>query len=167
MGNKKGVTRLKATTEQKIEDYFFEGGITATQVARILHCDNKTISSRWNLIADTIATNENHEDWYKREERVRTRALEDLSCQVKSQRKMLEPFVKLLDTIPKDRANLEDLERVEKIVRLNRTILSELIDEFNATEMMPPMRIILEKETEVRIAAKNGITEKEQSTSGI
>lgn len=60
MGNKKGITRLKDTTEKKIEDYFFEGGITATQVARILHCDNKTISSRWNEMADGIATNENH-----------------------------------------------------------------------------------------------------------
>jgi len=164
LGNKNGSTRLKESTEKKIEDYFFEGGITTYQVARILHCDHKTITSRWNNIADTIVTNENHQDWYEREERVRTRALEDQSCQVKTQRKMLEPFVTLLESIPKERKNLEDLERVEKIVRLNRTILSELIDEYDAIEMTPPMRIILERETEVRIAAKQGIKEKEQST---
>ena len=141
--------------------------MTATQAARILHCDHKTISTRWNKMADTIATNEDHEDWYEREERVRTRALEDQSCQVKSQRKILEPFVKLLDSIPKTRTNLEDLERVERIVRLNKTRLSELINEYDAIEMTPPMRIILEKETEVRIAVKQGIKAKEQSTSSI
>lgn len=162
MSSEKKKTRLAEKTEKRIQDSFFEGGKTASQVARELHCDHKTITTRWNDMADTIVLNADHEDWYQREERARTRALEDLSCQVTSQRKTLEPQVKVLDELDTTIENLENWQTLDQMVRKNRNRLSELIDQYDAIEMTPPMRIILEKETEVRIAAKQGITAKQE-----
>jgi len=164
MAGKKGQGQVPKKIIEKLKDLFLEGGMTPYRASLILKIDNKTASKYFREFADELIQSENHEDWFDREARARQRALEGISTQISEVRKILEPFeLKLKKLLAVKNFDLDAIVPIEKIVRLNRTILFELIDEFNATEMIPPMIIILEKEMEARIAAKNYLGSKYNS----
>ncbi len=156
MAGKKGQGQVPKKIIEKLKDLFLDGGMTPYRASLILKIDNKTASKYFKQFADELIQNESHEDWFAREARVRQRALEGLSTQISEIRDILKPFEKKLKKLlTKTEFDLDAIVPIEKIVRLNRKFLVELIDEYDAVDMTPPMIIILEKEMEARIAAKN------------
>jgi len=156
MAGKKGQGQVPKKIIEKLKDLFLEGGMTPYRASLILNIDNKTASKYFREFADELIQSENHEDWFDREARARQRALEGLSTQINEVRKILESFeLKLKKLLAKKDFDLDTIVPIEKIVRLNRKFLVDLIDEYDAVDMTPPMIIILEKEMEARIAAKN------------
>jgi len=164
MAGKKGQGTLPNKIIEKLKDLFLEGGMTPYRASLILNIDNKTASKYFREFADELVENESHEDWFDREGRVRQRALEGISSQINEVRKILEPFeLKLKKLLAKKDFDLDAIVPIEKIVRLNRKFLVDLIDNYDAVDMTPPMRIILEKEMEARIAARNNLGPKYHS----
>jgi len=156
MAGKKGQGQVPKKIIEKLKDLFLEGGMTPYRASLILKIDNKTASKYFKQFADELVENESHEDWFDREARARQRALEGISTQISEIRTILLPFeLKLKKLLAVKNFDLDAIVPIEKIVRLNRKFLVDLIDEYDAVDMTPPMIIILEKEMEARIAAKN------------
>ena len=156
MAGKKGQGTLPKKILEKLKDLFLEGGMTPYRASLILKIDNKTASKYFREFADELIQSENHEDWFDREAKVRQRVLEELSTQISEIRTILLPFeLKLKKLLAVKNFDLDAIVPIEKIVRLNRKFLVDLIDKYDAVDMTPPMIIILEKEMEARISAKN------------
>jgi hypothetical protein len=77
----------------------------------------------------------------------------------KSLDRKLQAVVNTLDDDKFEKLNSE-IERYERIVRLNDILASELQIQFDSIEMMPPSEAILDRELEKLIAEKQGISSK-------
>lgn len=157
-GPKQGT--LSKEKKETLKDLFLESGITPYQAAAKTKIHYSTVKKYFEEFANQLTDNESHEDWFAREKRVRTRALEGYSTNITTIRNRLTQYNKLLDSsITSNDHSL--IDQYERIVRSETTILIDLLDRFDGLEMAAPTEVLLDKEIEIRIALKNGVTPNE------
>ena len=150
MARKKGTLGLSKDKQEKLKDLFLEGGMTPFQASKIVKCDHKTAGEYFKKFAIEITHEENHEDWFSREKRVRQRALEGYSTKIQEIREQIRSLRTFLDDAIK-RKDDEKIERYERIIRQNTILMIDLLDRFDALEMTPPTEVLLEQEIEKRM----------------
>jgi hypothetical protein len=177
--------------QEVLRELFLEDGMTAYQAAQITGNHFRTVQNYFDEWADEIIKVSGHETWIAREKRVRARALEGISKKLTSVRTRLAKLYSILDELIEVRSlvtkhekaldrklqavvnTLDDdkfdklnseIERYERIVRLNDILASELQIQFDSIEMMPPSEAILDRELEKLIAEKQGISSKTTSS---
>ena len=151
----KGGTLPKAKKEL-LKELFLESGITSYQASEKSKINYKTVRKYFEEFAGELTTDENHEDWFDREKRVRARALEGYSKNIKQIRDDIKKYRVILT----DKLNEKDdagIDQYERIIRNQTVIMIDLVERFDALEMAPPTEVLLDKEIELRIAAKNGM----------
>ena len=141
---------------EKLKELFLESGMTPYQAGRIVKCHHDTAKKFFEMFAEELCHEENHEDWFAREKRVRQRALEGYSTNIKNIRDDIKKYRKILEAKFKENDDA-GIEQYERIIRNQTVILIDLTDRFDALEMAPPTEVLLDKEIEMRIAMKNGM----------
>jgi len=153
---KKGRETISQKIIEQLKDLFLDGYTSPYDASLILKIDPMTASKYYAQFAKELEDNYNQEDWVDKEIRARIRAIEGLSREISKVRKFLKPFeIKLEQLLNQKDSKITTIVKIERIVRLNRKIVINLLDKFDALEMTPPNKIQLEKETEKRIRKKS------------
>jgi len=186
-GRKSG--KEKDTMLTQLKELFLMDGMTSYQASQETNYNFRTVSNYFKTWADEIIDTEGHENWIEREGRIRTRSLEGTSKKLHTVRIRLSKLQIILDdlltlrsfTTTKDSLNAKikklissldsdgidklnvEIERYERIVRNNDILSSELQQQYDAIEMMPPAEAILDRELELLIAQKQAILTKTDS----
>lgn len=196
-------TNLKTIQDKKLEELYYEDGITPKMASKIVGCGYKYALTKFNSLGAIIAEAED-EDWIERNERVRKRALEGLSVKLQDakdhikfvnsqldQNKMMQEAalgdaVDKLGESPLGEMLKEIFEKIDKKVlfivvgmlrkeldihrsygflvaqliremRSERVFVAEMQQQFDAIEILPPPKAVLDAEIERHIAAKQSM----------
>ena len=124
---------------KKLKELYFEGGITYTQAAEIAGCERHHASLMFKKFGDEIVQfKEKDEDWISKNDRVRDRALEGLSTNV---RKCGITLIELAK-------RLKETEKIQQAVlpgtaeKLLNTKLGEAIDHLKSGDVFTIYKII-------------------------
>jgi len=156
------VHKLSKNKLLQLEEHFFMNGITAYKASKLVGVDYKTANSYFNEWAKKLTTDEKYETWVDKNTRVKARALEGLANKIFDVRKIqkrfsqrLEKIMNKIEFMEKRSKNTRELEKLEskvesyeRIVRYNTILESELQQQYNSLEIIPPPKVVLEAEIE-------------------
>jgi hypothetical protein len=137
--------------------------MTAYRASEISKVNYKTVKKYFNEFADQLCQEENHEDWFTREKRVRQQALEGYSKQIKQIQDDIIKYRKIL-TVKIEEDDDTGIDQYERIVRLQTSVLIDLTERFNELQLALPSEVLLDKEMEIRMAAKMGMKPKHEGS---
>lgn len=122
----------KKEIDDKLRELYLRGGITYTHAAQISNCSNEYASLAFKKFGVEIAENkEPDEDWYDKNDRVRDRALEGLSRQIKKSDENLSIMNQRLKNSKEIQVNILP-NACEKII--GETSLREFVDSLKPKE---------------------------------
>jgi hypothetical protein len=155
-GPKEGTLTLSPQKQNKLKDLFLESGSTPYSASKELKITYRTAKRYFEKYAEEMLQDDTIETWFERESRVRKRALEGYASKMRTIRADIKSYRKILKQKLREKKDHE-IERYERIVRNQTMLLIDLTERFDSLEMEPPTEVLLQKEIEMRIAAKNGI----------
>lgn len=163
---------LDADKFKTLESLFLMDGITPYQAAKIVGISYNTARLYFKDWAEELTEDEAHETWAMREKRVRARALEGIAKKIVAASERLRHIERIYGNIilkkdPKNSKKLitkhpNEIDPVlssiyEKQIRMTEIFLTELQQQFDGIEMMPPAEAILERELEKLVAEKQAV----------
>ena len=194
----------KKEIDDKLRELYVRGGITYTHAAEIAGCSIEYASLAFKKFGDEIANHkEPDEDWYAKNDRVRDRALEGMSRQIKKSEENLSLMSKRLKNAKEVQINILPnacekiyektgiqefvkslkpkeyiallgmlggdlnlwknygyfIETINNNIRAETIFQMEMQQQYDALEIIPPPREILDAMIERRIAEKQGLTQ--------
>jgi len=175
----------KILVDQKLRELFYEDGITPWSASISAKCGYEYAIAKFKEFGDYIVEKET-EDWIDRNERVRKRALEGIAKNIAKAKEAFkrlqdqlwgareihnkiklklaqkledEPFGEVLI----NNLNIEKnygyyVATLEEKIKGQHIFLSELVQQYDAIEILPPPSAVLQAELEKRIAEKQKLT---------
>lgn len=124
---------------KKLEQLYFEGGITYTQAGQLADCSRQHASLMFKKFGDEIAQYQvKDEDWISKNDRVRDRALEGLSNNVTQCDDALETLEKRL----KKTTEIQQAVLPDTVAKLQQTKLGEAIEHLKMSDVFAVYKII-------------------------
>jgi len=158
------INYLSTNKVKDLQDLFFEDGITSNKAAQLTGVDPKTAKKYFEKWSKQLVDDDAHETWVDRNTRVRVRAIEGFANTIYEVSKLRKRFSQRLEKILNKIESLEksgkkstnnEIEKLEtklvsyeRIVRKNTVLESELKQQYDAIQILPPSNEVLEAEIE-------------------
>ena len=124
---------------KKLEELYFEGGITYTQAGQLADCSRQHASLMFKKFGDEIVQfKEKDEDWITKNDRVRDRALEGLSTNVRECDNSLASLEKRF----KKTVEIQNAVLPDTVAKLQQTKLGEAIEHLKTSDVFAIFKII-------------------------
>ena len=124
---------------KNLEKMYFEGGITYTQAGQLADCSRQHASLMFKKFGDEIVQfKEKDEDWITKNDRVRDRALEGLSTNVRECDNSLASLEKRF----KKTVEIQNAVLPDTVAKLQQTKLGEAIEHLKTSDVFAIFKII-------------------------
>ena len=124
---------------KNLEKLYFEGGITYTQAGQLADCSRQHASLMFKKFGDEIVQfKEKDEDWITKNDRVRDRALEGLSTNVRECDNSLASLEKRF----KKTVEIQNAVLPDTVAKLQQTKLGEAIEHLKTSDVFAIFKII-------------------------
>ena len=124
---------------KNLEKLYFEGGITYTQAGQLADCSRQHASLMFKKFGDEIVQfKEKDEDWITKNDRVRDRALEGLSTNVRECDNSLTSLEKRF----KKTVEIQNAVLPDTVAKLQQTKLGEAIEHLKTSDVFAIFKII-------------------------
>ncbi len=123
----------------KLKKLYYEGGITYSQAAEMAGCERHYASKQFKIFGDEIFQHQiKDEDWISKNDRVRDRALEGLTQNVRKCDDALETLEKRL----KKTTEIQHVVLPDTVAKLQQTKLGEAIEHLKTSDVFAIYKII-------------------------
>ncbi len=162
--SKKTTRTLTSVKITELEQLFFIGGITSYAASKEVGIDPKTAKVYFIEFAEKLTEDEDHIPWATREKHARARYLESITRRVIKIKTRLEYYDNKLTKIitiekngkkiPDYNADINKIEKWDRLVRNTSLELNELQSEFALMDSMIPTDVLLQHELEKMVNEK-------------